>query len=118
MRKDKPKGGHSNFNGSKLDYFKPTINKEGLLGAQDVTFYNSRSIHLTKLSSLYPENWSEFVCDLKAIEVMTNINTEIFEKIPGVLTFTGKTLEGLDLVIHYDVANKRIKSHYPDSEKF
>lgn len=37
---------------------------------------------------------------------------------PGVLTFKGNTLEGLDLVVHYDIAHKRIKSHYPDSEKF
>ena len=36
----------------------------------------------------------------------------------GSLKITGKTTEGLDLVIYYDIAHKRIKSHYPDSEKF
>ncbi len=49
---------------------------------------------------------------------MTSKNVEISQKIPGTLIFTGKTLEGLDIITHYDIANKRIKSHYLDSEKF
>ena len=117
-RKDPPRGGHSNFNGSKLNHFKLTVNKNGPLGTKDVMFYNSRKIHLTKPSSLYPETWSEFVCDLKALEVMMDNTTKITEDTVGVLTLFGKTSEGLEIIVHYDIANKRIKSHYPDLEKF
>lgn len=117
-RKDKPKGGHSNYGGNKLDCFNPEIIKHGPLGAKDVLFYNSRNANLTKPSSIYPEIWSEFVCDLKAIEVMASANVYVSEDAPGVLTFRGKTAEGLDLVVHYHIESKRVRSHYPDSEKF
>lgn len=118
MRKEKPKGGHSNYGGDKLDYFKPQLIKHGALGAKDVLFCNSRNSSLTKPSSIYPEAWSEFVCDLKAIEVMMSKNIDISLDSPGVLTFRGKTSEGLDVVVHYDIAYKRIRTHYPDLEKF
>jgi len=36
----------------------------------------------------------------------------------GTLKMTGATKEGLDVIIYYDIACKRIKSHYPDSENF
>jgi len=118
FRKNAPRGGHSNFNGSKLDHFQPTITKHGPLGATDVVFYNSRNSNLTKPSSIYPESWSELTCDLKAIEMMTSKETDIFINAPGILSFAGKTAEGLNVVAYYDIANKRIRSHYPDSEKF
>ena len=79
---------------------------------------DSRYANKIKDSSIYPEIWSEFICDLKAIEVMISNNIDISQDSPGVLTFRGKTSEGLDVVVHYDVAHKRIRSHYPDSEKF
>ena len=49
---------------------------------------------------------------------MSPPNVYISEDASGVLTFKGKTSEGLDLVIHYYIESKRIRSHYPDSEKF
>jgi len=117
-RKDAPKGGHSNHCGNKLNYFKPRTNKQNLLGAKEVRFYNSRDPNKIKDSSIYPEIWSEYLCDLKAIELMRSEYVEITERIKGTLTFRGKTPDGLDIVVHYDIVNKRIKSHYPDSEKF
>jgi hypothetical protein len=119
FRKEKPKGGHSNYGGNKLDYFKPTINKHGPLGTKDVIFYNPRNSSLIKPSSIYPEALSEFACDLKAIEVMRSIDTKVFQSVDGkTITFQGKTYDGLDIVVYYDIANKRIKSHFIDSEKF
>lgn len=117
-RKDAPKGGHSNFGGHKLGYFRPQIIKNGPIGTKDVVFYNPRNLNLIKKSTIYPEIWSEFVCDLKAIEVMMSKDTDILNDGFGSLKITGKTTEGLDLIIYYDIAHKRIKSHYPDSEKF
>ncbi|MGZ6251336.1 MAG: hypothetical protein ACXWL2_04865 [Candidatus Chromulinivorax sp.] len=70
---------------------------------------------------MYPQDWPEFVCDLKAIEVMMSKDVKILESSNNqskILKITGKTVDGLDLVVYYDVINKRIKSHYPDSEKF
>ena len=60
-RKDKRKGGHSNYGGNKLDCFKPEVIKNGPIRAKDVRFYNSRNPSLTKASSIYPEAWPEFV---------------------------------------------------------
>lgn len=37
-RKEKPKGGHSNYNGNKLDCFNLEIIKHGPFGAKDVLF--------------------------------------------------------------------------------
>jgi len=116
--KKAPRGGHSNYQGNKINYFNPTINKQSSLGAKEVRFYNSRHVNEIKDSSIYPETWSEYVCDLKAIEVMRSEYVEISERTKGTLTFKGKSTEGLDIVVHYDIANKRIKSHYPNSEKF
>ncbi len=118
-RKDSPKGGHSNYGGHKLDYFNLELIKNGPLGAKDVIFYNSRNIQLTKPSSLYPETWSEFICDLKAIEAMMNKQAiiKISENLKT-LEIIGYTTEGLEIKIFYDIANKRIKSHYPDLENF
>ncbi|MBP6869397.1 hypothetical protein KBC04_00725 [Candidatus Babeliales bacterium] len=117
-RKQAPKGGHSNFGGNKLDYFNPTITKDGPLGAKDVIFYNSRKPNIYKDSTIYPEDLSEFTCDLKAIEMMLSKSVEISERTAGTLIISGKTPEGLDIIVHYDIANKRIKTHYPDVEKF
>jgi hypothetical protein len=117
-RKSAPKGGHSNPGGNNLNYFNPQVNKYGPLGTQDVIFYNSRNIHITKPSSLYPANWSELVCDLKAIEMMMSNKIKIIEDPIGTLTLFGKTSDCLEIIIHYDIAQKRIKSHYPDSEAF
>ena len=117
-RKNPPKGAHSNYGGHKLDCFKPEVIKHGPIGAKDVLFYNSRNINIIKPSSIYPEAWSEFMCDLKAIEVMMSKNADVLNDGFGSVKITGKTTEGLDLVIYYDIAHKRIKSHYPDSEKF
>ncbi|MGZ7044394.1 MAG: hypothetical protein ACXVHO_09275 [Methanobacterium sp.] len=115
--KQAPKGGHSNYGGRALVYFDPQVIKYGPLGTKKLRFYNSRNLDHFKDSSIYSEAWPEFVCDLKAIEVMMSKSVEISEKIKGTLTFKGKTIEGLDLLVHYDVINKRIKSHYPDLEK-
>ena len=113
-RKDAPKGGHSNYGGDKLNYFKPEIIKNGPLGAKDVLFYNSRNINLTKPSSIYPESWSEFVCDLKVIEVMMSGNVVIEIDVDrGIINFEGCTFEGLNIRIGYDIKAKRIKTHYP-----
>jgi len=49
---------------------------------------------------------------------MMNQNTTVSVINAGTLTFEGETIEGIDIVIHYDIANKRIKSHYPDLEKY
>ena len=116
--KKAPRGGHSNYQGNKINYFNPIVDKEGPLGAKDVIFYNSRNSELFKPSSLYPEAWSEYLCDLKAIEVMMSNDSNISKETPGVLTFFGKTSEGLEIIVHYDIANKRLRSHYPDLEKF
>lgn len=121
FRKNLPRGGHSNFNGSKLNHFKPTVNKHGPLGTKDLIFHNSRNVNLTKKSAIYPKAWSEFVCDLKAIEVMMSENIKILKSSSigsEIFKITGTTKEGLDLIIYYDIAHKRIKSHYPDLENF
>jgi hypothetical protein len=83
-----------------------------------VRFYNSRYTNKIKDSSIYPETWSEYMCDLKAVEVMTSKNVKILKSSDGILKITEKTTDGLDLIIYYDIIQKRIKSHYPDSEKF
>ena len=119
FRKDAPKGGHSNYGGHKLDYFKPTINKQNPIGAKEVRFYNSRYANKIKDSSIYPETWSEYMCDLKAIAAMTNSKAVITKSEDGTtLEITGYSIEGLEIKIFYDIAKKRIKSHYPDSERF
>ncbi len=117
-RKDPPKGGHSNPRGKNLDYFQPTINKQNSLGAKEIRFYNSRNENKIKDSSIYPETWSEYNCDLKAINLLQSQHVEITERTRGTLTCIGKTSEDLDIIVHYDIAHKRIKSHYPNSEKF
>lgn len=77
-------------------------------------FYNARNANLTKPSSIYPEIWSEFVCDLKAIEVMLSDNTVIeIDLDRGIINFEGCTSEGLNIRIGYDIKTKRIKTHYP-----
>ncbi len=109
-----PKGGHSNYGGNRLVYFQPTVNIHGSLGAQDVVFYNSRNFNLTKPSSLYPQDWSEFMCDLKAIEVMMSKNAivNVSEDLSS-LEIIGSTNEGLKIRIIYDIFNQRIKTHHP-----
>lgn len=85
------------------------------MGTTDVMLYNSRSQNRKKPSSIYPESWSEFVCDLKAIEIMMSGNAEIKHgDIPGVLRVKGFTAENLEIIIHYDIKNKRIRTHYPN----
>lgn len=112
--KDAPKGGHSNYGGHQLDCFKLKLIKNGPLGTKKVTFYNPRLSDVTKDSSIYPEAWPEYICDLKAIEVMTSGNTEIeVDLIKGIINFEGCTSEGLNIRIGYDIKTKRIKTHYP-----
>ena len=96
-----------------LDYFKPQVTQHGPLDAKDVIFYNSRFKNRTKPSSIYPETWSEYVCDLKAIEVAMSNNVEIrLNKNGSAFVFTGKTSDNLEILIHYDIQTKRIKTHH------
>ncbi len=114
FRKAAPKGGHSNYGGNKLVYFQPTLNKKGLLGAQDVIFYNSRFPSEIKKSSIYPADWSEYICDLKAIEVMMDKQSIIKMSADSkYLNITGFTSDGIEVQIGYDIVNKRIKTHFP-----
>jgi len=112
--KEAPRGGHSNYGGNNLDHFNPIVNEEGPLGSKDVKLRNSRKLEKSKSSSLYPEDWSEILCDLKAIEVMTSdkVVIKISEDLKS-LEFIGFTTEGLKIRIYYDIANKRIKTHHP-----
>ena len=70
--KYQPAGAHSNYGGNKLTHFDFEVLKDGPLGTKDIILRNSRLKHHEKSSSIYPETWTEYMCDLKAIEVMTN----------------------------------------------
>ena len=112
--KQAPKGGHSNYGGKALVYFDPQIIENGPLGAQDIILYNFRNLNLTKKTTVYSQDWPEFVCDLKALEVMMNDKTIIkISKDQKILEFIGFTTEGLRIRIYYDIVNKRIKTHHP-----
>ena len=118
-RNKAPKGGHSNYKGYRLPYFnhKPNRLKPRPLGAKDVIFYNSRQDNLTKPSSLYSENWTEEVCDFKAIEVATSDDVSIVPVGSESLRFEGKTSDGLDIIVQYNINYKRINTHYVDARK-
>ena len=111
--KKSPKGGHSNYDGNKLDCFNPTVNELGPLGSKYVTFYNSRFASENKKSSIYPEAWSEYICDLKTIEIILS-NKKIIKISDDLKSFniTGYTSEGLEIKICYDILAKRIKTHH------
>lgn len=95
--------------------FNPQLIKNGPLGTIDVMLYNSRSKNRKKPSSIYPESWSEFICDLKAIEMMMTKNAEIrLNKNGTSFVITGTTSDGLEIVVHYDIQAKRIKTHHPN----
>lgn len=80
--------------------------------------YNSRLKNRTKPSSIYSQAWSEYMCDLKAIEIITNPNAEIrLNKNGTSYIITGKTSDNLEILIHYDIQTKRIKTHYPNIDK-
>jgi len=111
--KKQPRGGHSNFGGQKLNYLNPELIINGPLGSKDVLFKNSRNSKLFKKSGVYPENWSEYKCDLKAIEVM--MNKKIVTKSDNLksLNIVGYTLDGLEIKVCYDISTKRIITHHP-----
>ena len=112
--KKAPRGGHSNYQGNKINYFNPKINNQNYLGVKEVRFYNSRYANKIKDSSIYPERWSEFMCDLKAIEVIFSNRAEFATDISkGVINIRGYTSEGLKIQVGYDIKTKRIKTHYP-----
>lgn len=115
FRKDKPDGAHSNFGGYKLGYFSPELIKKGPLNTSDMILHNSRFKNRVKPSCIYSEEWSEFICDLKAIEVMTSNTAEIvLNKTGTTFIIKGSTSENLEIIIYYDIKNKRIKTHYPN----
>ncbi|MGZ6255358.1 MAG: hypothetical protein ACXWL5_05180, partial [Candidatus Chromulinivorax sp.] len=112
--KQPPKGGHSNYGGRALVYFDLEVTTHGPLGAQDVILRNFRNSNLKKPSSLYPQDWPEFVCDLKAIEVMMNKDVIIKNSDDlKTIELIGFTNEKLKIRVIYDVINKRIKTHHP-----
>ena len=108
--KQAPKAGHSNYGGKALVYFDLEVTTHGPLGAQDVILRNFRNPNLTKPSSLYPQDWPEFVCDLKALEVMMSKDSDIqMDLSKGNINIEGCTPEGLNIRVCYDIKNKRIK---------
>ncbi|MGZ6251421.1 MAG: hypothetical protein ACXWL2_05300, partial [Candidatus Chromulinivorax sp.] len=112
--KEAPKGGHSNYGGRALVYFDPQVIKYGPLDTKKLRFYNSRNLDHFKDSSIYSEDWPEFVCDLKAIEVMMSGKADIqMDLSKGTINIEGSTFEGLNIKICYDIKNKRIKTHHP-----
>ena len=112
--KYQPAGAHFNYGGNKLTHFDFEVLKDGPLGTKDILLRNSRFKHQEKPSSIYPESWTEYMCDLKAIEVMTSGKANIaIDLDKGIINFEGCTEEGLRIRIGYDIKSKRIKTHYP-----
>jgi hypothetical protein len=112
-RKERPSGAHSNYGGNQLNYFNPQIQSHGPLGVQDAMLFNSRNRNLKKPSSLYPESWSEFVCDLNAIKVMMSDTAEFSVDLSkGIINITGYASQGIKIQIGYDIKTKRIKTHF------
>ncbi|AXK61028.1 hypothetical protein [Candidatus Chromulinivorax destructor] len=112
--KHNPDGGHSNYGGNKLDHFSSQLIKHGPAGSKDLLFTNPRNKNRTKKSSIYPEAWSELLCDLKAIEAMTSNQISIKKSDDlKMINITGFTPEKIEIKICYDIANKRIKTHHP-----
>ena len=117
--KQAPKAGHSNYGGKALVYFDLEVTTHGPLGAQDVILRNFRNPNLTKPSSLYPQDWPEFVCDLKAIEVMMSKDVIIKNSDDlKTIELIGFTNEKLKIRVIYDVIHKRIKTHHPLIKEF
>ena len=69
-------------------------------------------INRTKKSGIYPEVWSECVCDLKALEAIMSDQAK-FTLNNGVFEIESWTNDGLSIQIYYDISTKRIKTHYP-----
>ena len=104
----------SSYGGYKLDHFSPTLIKNGPIGSKDLLLTNPRNENRAKRSCVYPENWSEFACDLKALEViMSSKNIIKMSENFKSLNITGYTSEGLEIKICYDILTKRIKTHHP-----
>ena len=111
--KNNPSGAHSNYGGNKLDYFDPELLKKGPLGTASLKLYNSRFINNFKESSIYPQGWTEYMCDLKAIEVIMSATAEIdVDLVKEIINLQGHTSEGLKIRIGYDIKTKRIKTHF------
>jgi len=112
--KKPPRGGHSNHGGNKLNCFNPIITKHGSCETKDLLFRNSRFADEIKDSTVYSEAWSEYFCDLKAIEAMMSDKAEFeIDSIKNIINIKGNTLEGLKIHISYDIKAKRITTHYP-----
>jgi len=76
---------------------------------------NPRNSKRMKKSGVYPEAWSEFMCDLKALEAIMSDEAEFdIDKIHNTINIIGYTPEGIKIRAFYDIKNKRIKSHYPE----
>lgn len=98
--KHNPDGGHSNYGGNKLDHFSSQLIKHGPAGSKDLLFTNPRNKNRTKKSSIYPEAWSELLCDLKAIEAMTSNQISIKKSDDlKMINITGFTPEKIEIKI-------------------
>ncbi len=112
---NRPRGGHSNFGGHNLDYFNPLTVRVGYLDTKDLLLRNARFPNLIKFSYVYPESWSEYLCDLKAIEALMSDDAQIMPaNVAGVLKIVGHTSENLEIVIFYEIKTQKIRMHYPN----
>ncbi|MBP6869752.1 hypothetical protein KBC04_02635 [Candidatus Babeliales bacterium] len=111
----RPRGAHSNTLGKSLEYFNPATIFTDTSGVKDLLLRNGRFPHLTKFSTVYPEHWSIFECDKKAIEVAMNPESKVVRILPhGLLKIIGTTPENIEIVVFYEMKTKKLRMHYPN----
>ncbi|MGZ6251324.1 MAG: hypothetical protein ACXWL2_04805 [Candidatus Chromulinivorax sp.] len=114
----RPRGAHCNYQGQFLQAYKPQLLTTDIHHVKDFMLSNPHGINLTKISTVFPQDWSPSEITLKVVQALSSENKKV---IPlsrfGCLKIVAYTQENIELVIFYDIKKKSLALFYPNFQE-
>lgn len=114
----RPRGGHCNFQGVLLLPHKPKLLYSDMHEVQDFLLTSPYGIGLTKVSTVFPKNWSPIKCTESVIEAISSDDKKVISMSRfGLLKIVACTSEGIEIVAFYDKNKASLALFYPNFEE-
>ena len=114
----RPRGAHCNFKGVFLLPYQPKLLATDRHGLKDYLLTNHDGSHLTKLTTVFPEDWSPIECTEIVMQAITSDNKKIIQMDRfGSLKIVAYTEENIEIIAFYHIKKASLTLFYPNFQE-
>ncbi len=114
----RPRGAHCNYQGIFLQPYQPKLLATDICNLKDFLLSNPSGTGLTKLSTIFPEEWSPTEITTRVLEAISSENKKI---VPmhrfGILKIVAYTQEQIEIIAFYHIEKKSLALFYPNFQE-